>query len=178
MHNNVVYHTARALRESGFNVLRFNFRGVGRSAGVYDHGRGEQDDARAALDLLRQRFTGDALWMAGFSFGSWVGSKVAMTSTDVQAMLALGMPVASADFSHVADYALPLAVVQGAHDSYGSAEAVRESLGRLGRRAHLEVIDGADHFFHGMLDELRAAVTRAVQWIEEGSWRSEPGAGG
>jgi alpha/beta superfamily hydrolase len=76
MNNNVVYRVAKALTDAGASVLRFNFRGVGRSTGAYDNGVGEEDDARAALDFLAERAPGIPLWMAGFSFGARVGLTV------------------------------------------------------------------------------------------------------
>ncbi len=76
MHNKVVYQAAKALDSLGIPVLRFNFRGVGASEGGYDHGRGEEDDVRAALDYLAAEFPSVPLLASGFSFGAWVGLRV------------------------------------------------------------------------------------------------------
>ena len=78
MHNKVVTMTARALRELGISVVRFNFRGVGHSAGVFDDGNGEREDLRAVAAWARQQHPDKALWLAGFSFGAWVTLRMAV----------------------------------------------------------------------------------------------------
>lgn len=166
MHNNVVYHTARALRERGMAVLRFNFRGVGRSDGAYDHGQGERDDVRAALDALLERFGGRPALMAGFSFGSYVGLQVGVEDARVDSMLGVGIPVNSSDFSFLTATDKPVAIVQGAGDQYGAESVVRQLVAHLSAPAHLEVVADAGHFFPGQFDALRAAVNRAAEFVE------------
>ena len=92
MHNKVVYRIARTFLEAGFAVLRFNFRGVGLSEGIHDEGRGEEDDLRAAMKFVNQRFPGAKLWLAGFSFGSAVVLRVACREIGVVGLVAAGFP--------------------------------------------------------------------------------------
>ncbi len=159
MHNTVAYRIARALRAAGLAVLRFNFRGVGRSAGTYAEGKGEAGDARAALEWLAARHPGRPLWVAGFSFGAWVGLTVGCADRRVVQLVAAGLPVRMRDFSVLAaGTGRPLLVVQGEHDQFGSPEAVRLTLEAHPGAARLEVIAGADHFFGGRLDQLEAVV--------------------
>src|SRR5690242_17874469 len=93
MHNKVVFQVAQALRAINIPALRFNFRGVGRSSGSYDEGRGEADDVRYALEFLSRRYPGIPAIIAGFSFGSWVGLRVGANDDRVQALIGLGVPV-------------------------------------------------------------------------------------
>ena len=92
MHNKVVYHAMKAFSAFGLPVLRFNFRGVGLSEGAHDHGRGEQDDVRAALDWLEQNLRMPILF-AGFSFGSYVGLRACCGDPRVKGLIGLGLPV-------------------------------------------------------------------------------------
>lgn len=167
MHNNVVYNVARALREQGLAVLRFNFRGVGRSEGKYDAGRGEQRDTQAALDALMARFPDARCWVAGFSFGSWVGLRVGLDDNRVDGLLGVGMPVEKSDFSWLKESGKPLAVVQGGGDEFGSEPVLRLLTDRLACRRFVQVIPDAGHFFPGRFDALREAVTRAATFLEE-----------
>src|SRR5256714_918209 len=96
LHNKVVFHTMKALNSFGFPVLRFNFRSAGLSQGEHDHGQGEADDVRAALDWLDKEFRLPMIF-AGFSFGAAVGLQAACPDTRVKAMIAVGTPVAAID---------------------------------------------------------------------------------
>src|SRR5436190_2823361 len=99
MHTKVVYQAAKALARIGCAVLRFNFRGAGRSAGTFDEGRGEREDFQAALDFMHERYPGAPLWAGGMSFGSWVGLTVAASDRRVQALIGIAMPVDQYDFT-------------------------------------------------------------------------------
>src|SRR6478736_1897153 len=98
MDNNVVYRVAKALYQAGASVLRFNFRGVGRSTGSYGGGVAEEEDARAALDFLEQRAPGVPLWMAGFSFGARVGLTVGARDDRVRKLLGVGLAMKLLDY--------------------------------------------------------------------------------
>lgn len=158
MHNTVVYRIARALRRAGLATLRINFRGVGASAGRYDEGRGEVDDARAALDWLAARYTGRPLWVGGFSFGAWVGARLAAGDPRVVRLVVAGLPVRMQGFGYLADLgSRPLLAVQGEHDTIGPPEAVRAALAAC-PAARLVVVPDTDHFFEGRLDAFEAEV--------------------
>ena len=103
MHTKVVYHTMKVLSALGVPVLRFNFRGVGFSAGSFDDGHGEQDDVRAALDWLHHSFRRPIL-LAGFSFGSYVALRAACRDPRVVGRIALGLPVRAADRDYTYEF--------------------------------------------------------------------------
>ncbi len=160
MHNKTVFRLTTALNGVGIPALRFNFRGVGLSSGSYDAGRGEQDDVRAALDELERRFPGVALCVAGFSFGAWVGLRVACADERVRQLVGVGVPVASSPVDGLANCAKPKLIVQGALDQYGPEAALRAWFAALPEPKHLEMIAGADHFLGDHLEELEQAVAR------------------
>ncbi len=159
MHNKVAFTLARALNDAGGPALRFNFRGVGRSTGVYGEGLGEADDTRAALDWLALRFPGAPLWLAGFSFGAWVGLPVGCADTRVTRVIGAGVPVGMLPVASLADCAKPKLIVQGADDEYGPLDALRPWFERLPPPKDLHVVTGAAHFFTDRLVEVAAVVT-------------------
>ena len=126
MHFKVVFRAAKALQEQGLAVLRFNFRGVGRSEGTHDDGVGEQEDARAALGELERRFPGLPLVLGGFSFGSVVALRVAARDARVRAVFALGFPlVRFGDARTLQAPSQPRLFVQGERDEFGAGETLR-----------------------------------------------------
>ncbi|MCU1272751.1 MAG: hypothetical protein JWO48_182, partial [Bryobacterales bacterium] len=118
MHNKVVYRIARALRRRGSVVLRFNFRGVGRSQGEHGEGIGEIDDARAALDWLRARYPSIPYALAGFSFGARVILKLGCTLSDAARLIAVGFPMQSAESDFLKTCAVPKFLVTSTQDEY------------------------------------------------------------
>ncbi|MEX2528124.1 MAG: alpha/beta fold hydrolase [Gemmatimonadota bacterium] len=159
MHTKAVFRTAQALNSVGIRALRFNFRGVGHSTGSYDDGMGEQEDVKAALDFLETQTPGVPLFLAGFSFGSIVGLRVAQEDPRVRACLGLGLPLASYDFSFLAELNRPVRIVQGEEDQFGSGAAVAEFLKELGPHISLVRIPKSDHFFHDRFPALQEAVS-------------------
>ena len=158
MHNKVVYQTAKTLDALGIPVLRFNFRGAGLSSGVHDGGRGEQDDVRAALDFLKAEFPGVPLLLAGFSFGAWVGLRVGCQDSRVSHLIGLGIPVNDSDFSFLWRCNKAKLFVHGSNDEYGAIAKVKTLVASLPGDNHLVVVEGADHFFAGKLDQLDGAI--------------------
>lgn len=163
MHNKVVYRMAKAARADGALVLRFNFRGVGASTGIYDGGRGEQDDLRAAMHFLRDRHLGVPLIAGGFSFGARVSLAVCCSDPLVDRVVAVGTPVVRGDFGYLANCSCPKHFIHSTNDEYGP----RESLGQVVKSAaepkSITWIEAADHFFTDALDEMESAVRRALQ---------------
>lgn len=152
MHNKVVYHTAKALEERGVLTLRINFRGVEGSSGVHDHGHGEVDDARVALDyLLAQQPQARDVLVAGFSFGAMVALRFGCADRRVQRIIAIGTPARWLDTALFADCATPIDFIHGERDDV----APLADLERLVARDRIHVIPGADHFFERHLDALR-----------------------
>jgi uncharacterized protein len=159
MHNKVVYNAAKTMDALGIPTLRFNFRGAGLSAGEHDKGRGEQGDAQAALEFLKAQFPGVALLVAGFSFGSYVGLRVGCPDARVTELIGLGIPVNSTDFSFLKECPKPKLFVHGSEDQFGARKKVEETVAALPGDNRLVVIENADHFFAGHLDEFNAAIT-------------------
>ena len=164
MHNKVVYQVAKALHSRGATVLRFNFRGVGHSGGAHDNGRGEQDDVGAAIDYLATEFPGRPVLLAGFSFGSWVGLCVGCGDERVQRLIGLGLPVDNVDMSFLQSCSKPKLIIQGGNDQFGSRPKLEALFAGLPEPKELAMVEGADHFFTGQLDQVAAAINR---WLDQ-----------
>ncbi len=162
LHNKVVFRAMKALNGFGFPVLRFNFRGAGLSAGEHDHGRGEVEDVRAALDWLDREFR-LPLVFAGFSFGAWVGLRAACPDPRVAALISLGTPVEvegqAYAYEFLRDCAKPKLFVSGARDEFGPLGEVERIVAAAAEPKRLLRIPGADHFFQGRLPALESAIT-------------------
>lgn len=157
MQNKVVHTLARAMQELGVPTVRFNFRGVGGSAGTYDGGAGELDDALAVCAWARRRWNCETLWLAGFSFGSAVALQAAQAVAP-QALVTVAPPVGRIIVAPVPRPACPWLVVQGDHDELVDVAGVRRWVAGYAPPPQLVVLEGAEHFFHGRLGDLRAAV--------------------
>ena len=158
MHTKAVYQGAKALARIGVAVLRFNFRGVGRSAGEFDAGPGEMDDYRAALGYMADRYRELPLWAAGFSFGAWVAWNVGAVDSRVALLLAIAPPVNDYDFSAATATPKPKFIVHGEADERVSIKDVRRFYGALAEPKELAVIDAADHLFDGKTSEVADAI--------------------
>jgi len=171
----------KALNSFGFPVLRFNFRGAGLSQGEHDHGEGEVEDVRAALDWLDSEFH-LPLVFAGFSFGAAVGLRAACSDSRVRAAIGVGTPVApvaanteepriyTLDF--LRDCGKPKLFVSGARDQFGPRAKLEALMASIPEPKKLVVIDGADHFFEGRLRELRETIEL---WVKQ-TLSSQPSA--
>jgi uncharacterized protein len=169
MHNKVVYRTAKALHGRNIPVLRFNFRGAGLSEGQHDRGQGEQDDVRTALDFLAREFPHRPILLAGFSFGSWVGLRVGCKDRRVTRAVALGIPVNNSDLSYLRDCAKLKLIIQGSQDQFGSRANVEALFATMADPKRLVMVEGADHFFVGKLDEVAAVIAGWLDEIEPGT---------
>jgi len=173
LHNKVVFHAMKALNSFGFPVLRFNFRGTGLSQGEHDHGNGEVDDVRSALDWLDAEYH-LPLVFAGFSFGAAVGLSAACADARVRAVIGVGTPVGpvvadsevprSYTFEFLQECMKPKLFVSGARDQFGPRAKLEALVASIPEPKKLVVIEGADHFFEGRLRELREAVET---WVRE-----------
>ena len=161
MHNKVVYRMARALRRSGAVVVRFNFRGVGRSEGEHGHLVGEVGDARAALDWLRPRYPELPFALAGFSFGA---RAITLLGCDAGAawMLACGFPTRHGPAEYLETCAVPKIFVQSTNDQYGPRIELEAMFARIAGPKTLLWVPSDDHFFAGGLDEFEGVVSTAV----------------
>jgi alpha/beta superfamily hydrolase len=160
MHTKVVYQSAKALARIGCAVLRFNYRGIGASAGSFAGGRGEMDDFRAALDHMRATYPHAPLWAAGFSFGAWVALEVGAVDQRVSALIGIAPPVAREGyvFEHVRGSTKPKFFVQGERDEVCPLADMRVFYGSLPEPKELVVIEGANHLFEGRTLEAAAAL--------------------
>ena len=158
MNNKVVYNLHYAFYNLGFTVLRFNFRGVGHSEGRYDAGAGELEDALAVIDWTRRRLACDRLWLAGFSFGAAVALQAATRGARPARLVTIAPPVGRIIIEPVARPDCPWLIVHGGRDELVEAEAVRDWAAGYDPAPELAVVPDAEHFFHGRLPELRAAI--------------------
>jgi uncharacterized protein len=164
MENPVVIRAAEVAREVGLATLRFNFRGVGASEGSHDKGRGEQDDVRAALAALRAKVAAGPLGLAGYSFGAWVSTQVAIGPAGVTALGLIAPPLSMFGFDTLDPHGLHLLVAAGTKDPYCPPADLDRLAARLPEDA-IARIEGADHFFFGKLFPLGEAVRRwALGW--------------
>jgi len=157
MDNKVVYTVARTFEQLGAPAIRFNFRGVGSSAGSFDEARGESEDALAVIAYGRQRWPGAALWLAGFSFGGAVAVRIA-GSARPERLVAVAPGITLVPVTEAAPPACPWLIVQGEDDEVVAPAAVQGWAQSLGPLAQLRMLPAAGHFFHGRLLELRAAL--------------------
>ena len=173
LHNKVVFHTMKALNSFGFPVLRFNFRGTGLSEGEHDHGVGEVEDVRTALDWLDAEYHLPLIF-AGFSFGAALGLRAACPDARVKALIGVGAPVVPVaaeseeprvyTYEYLHDCAKPKLFISGARDQFGPRAKLEALIASFPEPKKLVLIEGGDHFFEGRLRELREAIEA---WVKE-----------
>lgn len=163
MNNKIVYALYQTFARRGFSVLRFNFRGVGRSQGKYDSGIGELSDAAAALDWM-QSLTPDAssCWVGGYSFGSWIGMQLLMRRPEIRGFVSIAPPANKADFSFLAPCPASGLIIHGADDDVVPEADVAKLVHKLAHQRAItieyKVLARADHFFENKVDDLSAMV--------------------
>ena len=158
MHTKAVFQGAKALARIGCAVLRFNFRGVGRSAGEWDEGRGECDDFRAAVDFMAAQYPGVELWAAGFSFGAYVALTAGAQDDRTCALIGIAPPVNRYDFSIAKQSTKPKFIIHGEADELIPLKQVREFYAQLADPKELVEIDRANHLFDGQVGEVADAL--------------------
>lgn len=163
MNNPIVYQLYYTFANRGFATLRFNFRGVGRSQGTFDHGQGELSDAAAALDWA-QAVNPDAraCWIAGCSFGAWIGMQLLMRRPEVEGFISIAAPANLYDFSFLAPCPSSGLFVHGDKDAVVPVTAVQTLVEKLKTQKGIvieqQIVRGANHFFDGKTDELIEVV--------------------
>ncbi len=159
MNNQVAYQMYYMFAERGFAVLRFNFRGVGRSQGSFDHGLGELSDAAAALDWV-QSFNPDAraCWIAGFSFGAWIGMQLLMRRPEVEGFISVAPQPNIYDFSFLAPCPSSGLIIHGSDDRVVTPADMQSLIEKLKTQKGIvidqKIVEGANHFFENKVDEL------------------------
>lgn len=163
LHNKVVFRAARGLENANIATLRFNFRGAGASGGQFEGGEGEQSDVTAAIQWVKKKHPGKKLFVGGFSFGSWVATRVACELPEIDALFLIGTPVNKYDFSYLQHCEKPILFLHGTQDEHGDVNKL-EKLVQHVRNAETVVITGADHFFTKQLEGVEETIRT---WAEE-----------
>jgi alpha/beta superfamily hydrolase len=159
MHNNVVEAITQAYRENGYSTLRFNFRGVGRSEGSYDDGKGEQEDVRAALKAMGKK----NMDLAGYSFGAWVNALGLAKFEEAQRLIMVSPPVSFIDFSFLPYSSKIKLVICGTRDEIAEYKRVEKMLPKWNEQAVFRVIQGADHFYSGYEEKLKLIIREFLE---------------
>jgi alpha/beta superfamily hydrolase len=171
MTNKVTHTLARACNELGAVAVRFNFRGVGKSAGTHDDGKGETDDVLAMVQWAAQRWPDASIWLAGFSFGAAMALRASLrvARTDHVVRLITVAP-ALRWLTQVSEAPLcPWLIVQGDQDELVDVQEVQKWATSLAQAPHVAILPGAEHFFHGRLNDLRDTVQ---SWLNTGAQQS------
>ena len=166
MHNKVVFSAMKALNNLGLPALRFNFRGAGMSEGAHDHGRGEVEDVRAALDWLDREFHLPIIF-AGFSFGAAAGLRICCPDQRVAGVISLGTPVEAEGrlytYSFLHECAKPKLFISGARDQYGPLPELQKVIDSVPEPKQFVIVEGVGHFFEGKLDQVRSLIEHWVK---------------
>jgi len=178
MNNQIIYDLYYMFVERGFATLRFNSRGVGRSQGIFDHGPGELSDAAASLDWLQSiNPESKGSWIAGFSFGAWIGMQLLMRRPEVEGFISIAPPENLYDFSFLAPCPSSGLIIHGSEDKVAHPEAVQRLVDKLhaqkGITIEQQIMEGANHFFTGRTEEL---IERCAEYLDRR--RAEIAAGG
>ncbi len=168
MNNKVVYRLFQAFMKNGFSVMRFNFRGVGKSMGQYDEGIGELSDAATALDWIQnQNQEASTCWISGFSFGAWIAMQLLMRRPEIEGFVAASPPVSKYDFSFLAPCPSSGLILQGDKDDIVSEPDVAKLVEKIQSQNYsqvgYEMFAGADHYFRNSLDEFEATAQSYIK---------------
>ena len=163
MNNQIVYAIYYAFLARGMSALRFNFRGVGRSQGNFDHGQGELSDAAAALDWAQAiNPEARACWIAGISFGAWIGMQLLMRRPEIEGFISVAAPANRFDFSFLAPCPSSGLFIHGAQDRVAPVKDVMSVIEKVKTQRGIQlehaVIDGANHFFENKTEDLMEIV--------------------
>ena len=162
MDNKVVHTVARARRDNGHRVVRFNFRSVAGSEGEFDHGIGESDDLLAVIDWVRRVRPADRIWLAGFSFGSFVAARTCAKALELGApidhLLLIAPAVVNYDFDQLRAFPVPLQLIYGDADEVVDPLEIRRWYDQVRSEKSVHCLEGAGHFFHGRLTELKTLL--------------------
>lgn len=177
MNNQIIYNLYYMFAKRGFAVLRFNFRGVGRSQGSFDHGQGELSDAAAALDWAQTVHPdARACWIAGFSFGAWIGMQLLMRRPEVEGFISIAPPANLHDFGFLAPCPSSGLIIHGDNDKVVPAKDVQGLVDKLKTQKGIvieqKIMENANHFFENRVDDLMdycgGYLDRRLEMIGEG----------
>jgi uncharacterized protein len=167
MYNNVVDAVVDAMGRRNWAALRFNFRGVGGSEGEHSGGEGEAEDVLAAFDCVTAEIglPRERAVVAGYSFGAMATAIAARKLNSVAALLLVALPLRMADLDALVKFKGPILLAAGDADSYCPAADLKRLAEKLGSRAQVRIVEGADHFFGGREDQLTAAISEMFETI-------------
>lgn len=173
MNNKISYTMFQNFVERGFSTLRFNFRGVGRSQGIFDRGEGELSDAAAALDWMQEiNQNAPYVWVGGFSFGAWIGMQLLMRRPEIQGFVSVAPPANMYDFSFLAPCPTSGLVLQGGRDDVVQEASVSKFVEKVqvqkGVSIDYRVLPEANHFFHGYTDQMTSYMHDHLNKAEAG----------
>jgi uncharacterized protein len=173
MNNKVTYALYRTFVEMGFNTMRFNFRGVGKSEGRFGQGEGELSDEACILDWMQTYNPApSSCWVAGFSFGAWISMQLLMRRPEIEGFISVSPPANMYDFSFLAPCPVSGLMLQGSKDQIVTAESVTKLCEKLALQRNIEVtqkmIEGADHFYAQQLDQVVNEVKSYVSEMRSG----------
>ena len=168
MNNPVTYALHYAFRDLGFTVMRFNFRGVGRSQGEFDQGIGELSDAASALDYLQaMNQNASACWVAGFSFGAWISMQLLMRRPEISGFISVAPPANMYDFSFLAPCPSSGLIINGDADRIVPMDEVEKLAAKLKAQKGITIthtkVEGANHFFEKGMDVLVSEIKEYVK---------------
>lgn len=178
MNNKITYNLYQSFAKAGFSVMRFNFRGVGRSTGKFDDGIGEMTDAATALDWVQlQNPDASTCWIAGFSFGAWIALQLVMRRPEIEGFMCISPPANMYDFGFLSPCPAHGLVLQGDRDDIVSEPAVSNLVDKLraqkGTKVDYKVIAGADHYYRNTMAEMQNHVDEYIT-TEMEAFRSRP----
>lgn len=157
MDNPVVVETAKAYAQKEYTTLRFNFRGTGKSTGMYDNGAGEQADVRSALEYLKELGVVN-LCLAGYSFGAWVNAHLVSSHFSVDDHVMISPPAGFMSFSNVAHLPATGLIITGELDEIAPALKIADLIEKWHIRPRFEVVKACDHFYSQNLEQLKALL--------------------
>jgi alpha/beta superfamily hydrolase len=168
MNTKVIFKLYKLFVNNGFSTIRFNFRGVGKSEGVYDDGEGELSDAASVLDWLQQYNTNSKIcWVAGFSFGSWVAMQLLMRRPEINGFVSISPPANVRDFSFLAPCPSSGLIVHGDKDNIASFDSSKILAEKLQKQKKVDIkfkpIKGADHFYENYSEEFSNIVDSYIK---------------
>ena len=159
MNNKISYMMFQAMTQRGFSTLRFNFRGVGKSQGVFDRGEGELSDAASALDWMQDlNPNAPYVWIGGFNFGAWIGMQLLMRRPEIEGFISVAPPANIYDFSFLAPCPSSGLIIQGENDDVVTLDPVAKLVEKLHAQKGIDIdhriVGGANHFFHEKTNHL------------------------
>ncbi len=168
MHTKVVFRLYKLFIEAGFSTIRFNFRGVGKSDGIYDNGEGELSDAACVLDWLQQYNTNSKkCWVAGFSFGAWIAMQLLMRRPEINGFVSVSPPANMRDFSFLAPCPSSGLIIHGDKDNIASFDSTKILVEKLQKQKKVDIqfkpIKGADHFYENFSKELEESINNYIK---------------